>query len=325
MEDGLHVLRRRGWNTVAQTTIGARFWVRQVAGLCRLYSREHGKPDVVHAHNALWAGVAAARYARGANSRFVVTEHSSAVLGGNVSAWARRMATSAYRSADAVVCVSRALQVSVLQGDGGIAPLVVPNTVDEEFFTLPPCPRRRVPFTFLAIGNLTRNKGFDLLMRAFASRFTGSSGIRLEIAGEGPEASNLRMLAQNLGLLPQVTFLGQLERTAVREAMWRANALVLASYRETFGVVLIEAMATGLPVIATRGGGPNDIVTPEVGVLLEPGSEAELGSAMVLVSEARHYGDQRIRDVAVKRFGFEAVASELVGIYRAVTGSSRAS
>ena len=143
---------------------------------------------------------------------------------------------------------------------------VVPNFIDFQFFTLPPVPRRQESFTFLCVCNLVRvHKRVDRLIRAFARASAVRPWSRLVIVGEGPDEAALRVLAHQCGVAQSVEFTGALPPAGVRERMWQANAFVLASAFETFGVVLVEALATGIPVISTRSGGAEDIVEPGLG------------------------------------------------------------
>ena len=97
--------------------------------------------------------------------------------------------------------------------------------------------------------------------------------------------------------------------------MWSANALVLPSEFETFGVVLIEALATGIPVIATRCGGPEEFVTPAEGVLINRGDETELTRAMISI-RTRAFRPQRLASSAAARFGYDVIARQLCEVYQ---------
>jgi glycosyltransferase involved in cell wall biosynthesis len=97
--------------------------------------------------------------------------------------------------------------------------------------------------------------------------------------------------------------------------MWQANTLVLPSSVETFGVVLVEALATGIPVISTRCGGPADIVEPGLGLLVDCDDDEALAEAMVAVTR-RAYSEDDLRRRAMARFSFEQVANTLLGVYR---------
>ena len=320
VEEGIPTVRRHGWNTFAQVRVGAEIWIRQMQSLATIFATRFGSPDLVHAHNVAWAGVAAARVARTLGCRYLITEHSSAVLAGDWLRGRRAEVALTYRGAAAVVCVSRCLAAAVKDVVGGPDPLVIPNTVDTQFFTLPPEPRSDSQFVFSSIGNLTENKGFDLVIHAFAARFAGCTDVRLEIGGDGPEWLGLVALAQQLGVADRVRFLGPLSRGQVREAMWRANAFVLASACETFGVVLIEALSTGLPVIATRSGGPEEIVTPQVGMLVRSRDAIELASAMGNLRDSTQYQAPILRSYVVDRFGHATIGAALRRVYEACIG-----
>jgi glycosyltransferase involved in cell wall biosynthesis len=199
----------------------------------------------------------------------------------------------------------------------------VPNVIDFEFFTPPPVPRRREPFTFLCVCNLIiMHKRVDRLIRAFARVAAARPGTRLVIVGSGPDEQALRALAHQCGVASQVEFTGGLPPERVRERMWTANALVLPSAFETFGVVLVEALATGIPVISTRCGGPDAIVEPGLGTLVEPGDDEALAPAMLAMTEA-FYSEPVLRDHVKRRYSFEKVAGELLNIYASLDAHSR--
>ena len=311
---GVTTLRMKGWNPLAQTAIGARLWTGLSERLVRSYVQRFGVPDVLHAHAALWAGKVAVRMGRSLSRPAVVTEHASKVLLEILEPEERRETADVYREADAVLAVSRALlaRVSRLAGRAGY---VVPNMVDFDFFTVPPVPRRREPFTFVSVGNLVAGKRLDHLIRAFARASATCPDIRLVLVGSGSEADSLRQVAQTCGVSERVEFAGGLSPAGVRERMWQANTLVLPSSVETFGVVLVEALATGLPVISTRCGGPEDIVEDGLGLLVD--NDDALVEAMVSII-GRRFSENRVRDRAMHRFSFETVARQLLRIYEIV-------
>lgn len=314
---GVTTLRMKGWNTVGQTVTGAKLWAALSERLVRTYADRCGVPDVLHAHAALWAGRVAVRMGRRLGRPCVVTEHSSQVLLDALGPTERRAAACVYREADAVLAVSEPLAAAVGSIAGSPVSRVVPNAVDFQFFTLPPVPRKRDPFTFLSACNLVVGKRVDRLIRAFAEASRTSPGIRLAVVGAGAEAGALRRLAQEHGVASQVEFAGSLPAEGVRERMWKANALVVPSAFETFGVVVVEALATGIPVISTRCGGPEGIVEPGLGTLVERDDEEGLARAMVAMT-ASSYSEGALRDRAMARFSFEKVAQELLAIYGAL-------
>ena len=315
------VYRFHGWNPKIERL---RLWAfrRRSRRLFQTYMDRHGKPDLIHAHSTIWGAVAARDLSRTFALPYVITEHSSAFLRNRVDEWQKPYIRKSFEGADAVWAVSNAFKRS-LQPFAGEANIdVMPNMVDVSFFHLPPRPRESSPFTFLSIGSLTPNKGIDLLLRAFARVVRTNAEVKMEIGGAGPEEDYLRRLAHNLGVQDYIRFLGRLSREEVCRAMWRANAFVSSSYVETFGVVLIEAMATGLPVVATQSGGPTDIIRDEVGHLVPTGDVQALSKAMNQTRRDCIDGNA-IRSYVRKRYSAEAVTRRLKSSYRAIEGGIR--
>jgi glycosyltransferase involved in cell wall biosynthesis len=316
-DDGVPTLRMKGWSTFAQTVPGALVWVHLMQRLVRSYVEMYGPPDVIHAHAALWGGHAAMVCARELGIPYMVTEHSSAVLTGRLNEIEQQDAAAVYDGAAAVVAVSDALAKSVDALAGRAVARVVPNAVDIGYFHLPPSRRRTMPFTFLAVLDLARHKNVEILIRAFARLRARNPRVRLVVAGAGKNERRLRRLTQSLHAQRVVQFAGALPRWQVRQWMWDANALVLPSDAETFGVVLIEALSTGLPVIATRCGGPEEIVTPDVGTLVERNDEEALLRAME-EQLSRRVDPLALRESARRRFDYPVIAERLRALYENV-------
>lgn len=311
-EEGISTMRMKGWSTFAQTTLGSLLWAALTRKLFRSYVAKQGLPDIIHGHAAMWGGYAAMLMASELGVPYIVTEHASSVLTMRLSNADRRRVATVYRNADRVIAVSDALKRSVDRIAGRPVAEVIPNAVDSGFFDLPARSRRSKPFVFLTVGDLVQSKRIDAVLRAFVRLQETNPQIRLVIVGTGKEESRLRKLAASLG--GSVEFTGALPRRMVRQRMWQANALVLPSDFETFGVVLIEALATGLPVVATRCGGPEEIVTPEVGTLIPPDDEDALFAAMASTM-ARRFEPADLRDLVRRRFEYSVVAKSLRRTY----------
>jgi glycosyltransferase involved in cell wall biosynthesis len=326
-EEGVTVLRYHGWGLPKLPRWTSRLWISSALALAERYMVEAGRPRLVHAHATCWAGIAGVAIAERFDLPYVLTEHSSAFAYRQVEGWRRPLAMRALGYARRILAVSPALADAVRPYAGERPIEIVPNVVDTAFFALPPAPRPSEPFRFLTVGLLTPKKGIDLLVQAFAAGFQSRPDVILEIAGDGPERAALGRLAQQLGVADRVAFLGLLDRAGVRAAMWRANCYVLASTKETFGVALIEAMATGLPVIATRSGGPDGLVAPELGRLVPPACVDTLADAMI---SCRNEGprtaaqERASHSHVAARFGPEPFAAQVVQIYREVVDETLA-
>lgn len=324
-EQGLPTIRQYGWNPIAQVKWGGQVWSWLTLRLIRAYIRQHGRPDLIHAQSVFWAGEAARFAARRLHIPFVLTEHSSRFLDVALPRGTAETARQVFRASRAVLAVSEALKTSIQRIDSGLDVKVVPNTIDTDFWRFPPDGRAEGAFSFLGVGHLVKLKGFDLLLAAFASRFKGSSTESITIVGEGPERENLERLAETLGISRQVRFLGQLDREGVRQEMWKAHCFVLASWVETFGVVVIEALATGLPVIATRSGGPEEILAQQDGMLIPPGDEQSLANALWIARTRKSASADLLRASVRNRYDYSVIGERLKAVYlRALAGQAPA-
>lgn len=324
VEGGVTTIRWFGWNLPHREASGHLFRSMAVRLVGR-YIKRHGMPDLIHAHGAVWAGAAASQASERYGIPYVLTEHSSGYQLGEIRGEAAAWAGLAYRKAARVVAVSRSLSAAIAPfGATPEAVEVIGNVVDTDFFLIPERVRRPAGRTrFLCLAQLQPAKGVDLLLRSFARAVAGRDRATLEIGGGNRGWDELRTLAAELGIANRVTFLGQLSRDEVREALWRADALVVSSYVETFGVVLAEAMATGLPVITTRCGGAQDIVSEDLGQLVPVGDESALSQAMLAFDPVAELDPDRAtqrRASIVERFSAPVIAERLTRLYGEVIG-----
>ena len=290
----------------------------------RMLSRIAGgrfRPDVVHAHLHT-AGLLACLIGRWLGVRVVVSEHSSAFHGRTLSPLEEFYAKLAFRWANLVLPVSRALQ-GAIEGCGISARYrVVPNAVDVHLFypdgrpRLPGQPRRML---FVGLLDDADKKGVSYLLHALARVKVQRDDWHLDIVGDGPGRNGYESLAADLGLQDKVTFVGLRAKPEVAEHMRRSDFLVLPSRYETFGAVLIEALASGVPVIATSSGGPVEIVSDQVGLLVPPQDIDALARAICrMLDHCTDYPSSSLARYAQERFSHEAVGLLLDRVYRQV-------
>ena len=295
---------------------------RRMARVARDIERERGAFDLVHAHVSHPAGFVAAELARILGVPLVVSEHMSPFPFDDMRLADGRPfpdVLSPLESAARVTAVSRAHAASIAQWVR--RPIVVmPNFIDETRFA--PADHAFVePFRFLSVGHLVPQKGFDVLLRALALCRARGERFHLTIVGKGYQESDLRAIARELDVESSVTWLGAPERASMPEIYRAADAFVLASRHESFGVVVIEALASGLPVAATRCGGPEEIVTPEVGELAVPEDPVALADAMSRLA-GRSFDRSAIRGYFESTYASSAVVPRLVRLYREVLTAS---
>ena len=174
------------------------------------------------------------------------------------------------------------------------------------------------PFVFFCTSRLSAEKNHALLLAAFADAFAGDPTTRLHLAGDGPIEAELRRLCREQGVEGQVEFLGNLAAERLRAAMARADAFALASNGETFGVVVIEALAAGLPVVSTASGGPDHLIDASNGLLVPTRDRSALRDALIeMRRRAASYDRAQIRADALRRFGPAAFVSRFEEIVEA--------
>ena len=155
---------------------------------------------------------------------------------------------------------------------------VVHCGIEPSHFTeVAPIPQK---FRLVAIGRFTEQKGFPLLIEAVAIAARLHPGLRLTLVGDGELRGEIEALIEQYTLRRHVTLTGWLDETALKQELDEAQALVLPSFAEGLPMVVMEAMASGRPVIATNIAGVPELVTPETGFLVPAGDVQALADAM---------------------------------------------
>jgi glycosyltransferase involved in cell wall biosynthesis len=308
--------RVKGWHIPA--LLGRKIWIYMSERLIDYYIKENGKPDLIHAHNAFFAGVVAKNIKSKYRIPFVITEHDSAFLSNNLSGANKKLALGVYQKAEKVISVSRSLRNSIKDLDSALDISIVPNLVDTDFFTpIVGLTRENKNTRFLAIGNLNKNKGHEMLIEAFKKVFEKNQNIELFIAGEGPQKNALKEMISELKLTNKVALLGQLNKEQIVKVIQSSDCLVHNSSFETFGVVLIEALACGIPIIATKCGGPEDIYREGLGYLINVENKNELYNAMIdFLGNRNKFVANLLRNHVVENYSKKSIAQKLKTIYQ---------
>lgn len=269
---------------------------------------------VHHANPAALVGALAAELTRLPRS---VTVHGSDVLL-EAEALALKLAGARF-----VVTVCRTTAAALRCRLGPLLPPlhVIPTGVDTRRFSPPSgrTPVRRCP-RILALGRLHPVKDFPLLLRAAARLRAAGVPFRLFLGGEGPEGERLAREARTLGLRGRVRLLGGVAPALTPALYRRVDLFVLSSRSEGLPVVLLEAMATGLPVVATRVGGvPECVGDGETGLLVPPGDPEALAGALrrLLVDpERRARLGRAARERVLARYDREVHLNRLAQVFR---------
>ena len=183
---------------------------------------------------------------------------------------------------------------------------------------------RPAEIRLLSVGNLTAIKGHRVLIDAMARIVETHPAIHLDLVGDGELRVDLERQARERGVASHLRFHGRVARGRVAEMMRVADVLVLPSLWENLPCVLLEAMSSGVPVVASRVGGTPEIVDASIGQLAEPGSDAALADGIVRVIETRgRFDPELMHRTADARYGYQAVARMWTDVYDAATRARR--
>jgi glycosyltransferase involved in cell wall biosynthesis len=287
--------------------------------------------DLIHAHFTYPDGVVAARLGRRYGVPVVITEQNPWGPWMDKYASVRRRAIRAARQSTCHIAISESVRRTIEQYTGTMENLVViPDGVDAFQFTLPGEAQKRKPNQILFVGAIRPVKGVDVLFRAMRLLADRSAQVELVVVGEAfygayrREEIRLKKMVSDLSLDDRIRFAGKQTPSELVRSMQESAALVLPSRAESFGMVLVEALACGTPVVATRCGGPEDIVDDQVGQLVPIEDPEALANAIERVLARRELFDPvRLRAHALAKFGLESVGERLKHVYHEAVRSHR--
>jgi teichuronic acid biosynthesis glycosyltransferase TuaC len=274
--------------------------------------------DLVHAHGLYPSGCAAVHLVAG-GVPLVLTLHGSDLYAQLTDPGLVATMAVAARAAARVVCVSTSLArdaASVLGLDRA-AIRVIPDAYDDNRFEFVQRREHAGPVRLVCVGRLEKVKGHDVLIEALAELARGGRDVHLTVVGDGRERDRLQRLARERSVQALVGFAGALSGDALLAELQRADLYVQPSRREGFGVAVVEAMATGLPVVATRSGGPEDILTTADGVLVAPDDAIALAEGLAeTIDRIDEFDEASIAARVSGRYSRAIVGAALDAMYR---------
>ena len=280
--------------------------------------QQFGKISLMHVHVAYPAGYVAALLSKKYGIPYIITEHmspfpfESLVKNGKLDVKLKY----AFEHASGSIAVGNSLADAVASF-GLPRPVVIPNMVDGSNFKINT--NADLNFAFLTVGGLNKQKGISDLLDAIHIWSPESGSIKFRIAGKGPLEDALKSKSKKLGIEKYIEWLGVVSRDKIPALFNNCNCFVLPSYHETFGIVYAEALASGKTVIATRCGGPEDIVNKANGMLIEKGNPAELAKAMEwMYNNWASFNPIDIRNDFDKRFSQKVVSGSIANFYNHV-------
>ena len=281
--DGIQVTRREMRAIPFCLKHNVERWCGIVGEMADEYIKRYGKPDVLHAHCCAWAGYAAMLVSRKHNIPYVVTEHLASELHlkqfgkDGVNSWQVPLLRESLESANRVILVSEELAAD-------LAPLfgsnfnwqAVSNTIDTDLYAYKKrLPLDGRPFTICCLAIFIPLKGYDILYKAFAEFIQKyNTDAQLLVAGAGTNSKEMMKLVDKYGIGKHVKLYGELDRNGVLDILYQSDCLALATRNEAQGLVLLEAMSTGIQVVTTDRTPKN--VHIEGGCLIAPYNRADI-------------------------------------------------
>lgn len=287
---------------------------------------ERLKPDLVHFHVTRSVGYFYSVLRRYPDLPTVITSHGGDTRFGRGLFWFRPVLRRGMARVGRVIAVGERIRADcrrmgistdnmVVIGNGIPAEIVRPKT---DRWT-PGCGR---PLRLVAVCNLIPLKGTDDTLKAMKRLTDRGYDLELRVTGKGPERGRLEALALELGLTDRVTFLGGKAHEDAIDEIYAADLFCMPSWDEGFGVVYVEAMGQGVPVIACRGQGIQNVVEESQAGVLVPGKDPEaLAEAIAaLVDQPEHLAAMGDRGYEFVRSGYtwDAVAAKITALYREV-------
>jgi glycosyltransferase involved in cell wall biosynthesis len=285
------------------------------------YCKAFGHPDLIHAHSRFLDSILIAKKINEQfNIHYIITEHSTNHQRKIVSKKEYTNYIAAVEKAKCWIVVSDSLG-KIIKSNIDKLNLkltktfrVVANVVDPNFGFIEN--EKNEKFIFLNIASLDEKKNHLLLLESFKLVAEKYKNVELRIGGQGKLEEELKNHAEHLGL-EQVTFLGSLNRLEAKREFIKSNAFVLSSDVETFGVVVIESLAIGRPVVSTICGGPEFILNSDNGILIESKDILGLANAMCeMINNYPNYNLNSISKKCIEIYGPQAIGKQLIQIYK---------
>jgi len=295
-----------------------RGWIYGGLQVFKKYMDLYGKPDIIHSHNMVYAGILATEIKRRYKVPVAVTEHSSYYASNLFKPFTLKKVENSLKQINEFLTVSESLGSFLMAKFKALVSFeVVPNVLDDLFINSPfDLKITSETFTFINIGSFITIKGQCNLIKAFSLKFRIDKRFRLKIIGGGELKDELENLAilENVG--EQVELIETIPRNQIIKELDKADVFVFSSNYETFGVALIEALSRGLPVVSTKCGGPESIVNSSNGLLVENNNIEALAQGLICIKDKfENYNSIHIREQCLTEYCSESFYKKIIQVY----------
>lgn len=276
-----------------------------------------GQPDIILAHSFYPGGAIACWLGKKYGIPVFVIEHSSRVAKNQMSSYRRELLKKTTEEAAQFLCVSEFLKRQIIgilhsnKENMGVSP----NFVSDDFFlpieknVIEPCEN----VAFVAVGSLIPQKNQMLIVQAFCKAFSKTDRVTLTLVGDGPEREMIENYIRTENRQCQIYLKGKIERDKILAEYQNADCFIHASKIETFGVVYIEAMACGLPIITCKNGGSDTLINASNGVLIENATVDGFATALSnFVAGQYDFNRKRIQTDCRNKYSESSVVKQLL-------------
>ncbi|MEO8711730.1 MAG: glycosyltransferase [Parafilimonas sp.] len=286
------------------------------------YIQEKGKPDLVHVHVPMKAGIIALKFSKKLNISYIVSEHSSLYVKNaddnffTRSFYFRHNTKKIFKKAALITNVSAAI-AKVLKEMFGLNDVhIIPNVVDTNYFNFKPKEKNKI-FRWLHVSTMLPLKNVDKIIQTFKKISATNTDWELIICG--PINKEYELLVSGLNLQAKIKFIGEVSYEQVAIEMQKADAFIMFSKHENFPCVIIEALCCGLPVVASNVGGISEAVNESNGILVEVNDTVALQNAITsLMNNSEKFNAEKIAADAVSKYNYNTVAQQFISVYKEV-------
>lgn len=320
-ENGLLTYRRRLRRSGIPKLEGAREILRIVADLKRIC--QEFQPDILHAHCAMPVGRAVALFGKLYGYPVVITEHNPLEMLRLESPWIRWMTHLAYRMSDANICVSGDSMARLKRIFNDVEYRIIYNGIRDPGAVGSDGVRYARPgvvnCSIVAAFYSKDVKGYQYLLPAIQRLKEEGVAILLHICGGGQYQEYFESMARELGIEDCCVFYGSCSREKVYSVLSQMDFSISASIYESAGVSVEEALLMGKPLLVTRSGGANSLVSPETAIVVDRGSAGALAEGIrEMIRRKDEFRSETIRDYAFRNFEIDQVSQQHMQLYRKV-------
>ncbi len=314
--DNFKVYNQKGIHLPLKLSISRKIWIYKHVKMFKMYLKDNKTPAIIHAHT-YWGGLIALEIKKRYGIPYIVTEHSSSLVS-TVNIRNLKIISRVYDEAEHLIAVGASL-ANVMVGLTDTPIEIIPNSINTSFFKPESIEKTCEEIVISIIGGLIPIKQINLAIKSIYIIHNQGFNIFLNIIGEGPIRKELEDLILNYDATNYIKILGYKNRNEVKQILNESDLYLHTSKHETFGIVLIEAMSMGLPVVSTKSGGPEYFVTEDVGIIIASNTPEAIAEGIRSVIENKdQYISENIRKYVVNNFSDDVISERIIKLYNSI-------